>query len=282
MKIGYNEATAMKRSNLEKDLILAEKYGYDYIEIRLDMLDEYLRYQSIDDLVRFFEKSHIKPYAFNAIEEINFCNEARINEIEDRLHRVCSIAQKINNPYIIAVPSFRYNLINSKSQEEILHNSVEILNKMADITEKYGVSVAFEPVGFVGCAVRSIEDAWKIVEKADRKSIGMVIDAFNVYVNDALKDIKALDNVPADKIFVFHINDCKDGIPLTSIELKHRVWPGEGVIPLDQLLHSLYKKQYDKIISIELFNEQYWDMKPEDVFRIGKQNTEQQIIQYYK
>ena len=282
MKIGYNEATAMKRSNLQNDLILAEKYGYDYIEIRLDMLDEYLCNHSIDELVRFFAESRIKPYAFNAIEEINFCTAAHFKEIEDTLNNICSIAQQINNPYIIAVPSFRDKVIDSKIQDEINRDSVEILNKMADITEKYGVNVAFEPVGFAGCAVRSIEDAWKIVEMTDRKSIGLVIDAFNVYVNDALRDIDMFKKVPADKTFVFHINDCQKGVPLESVELKHRVWPGDGTIPINQMLHALYQKKYDKIISIELFNEQYWDMEPEDVFKIGKQKTEQQIIQYYK
>jgi hypothetical protein len=33
MKIGYNEATAMKKSDLFTDLALTEKYNYDYIEI---------------------------------------------------------------------------------------------------------------------------------------------------------------------------------------------------------------------------------------------------------
>lgn len=30
MKIGFNEGTAMKNSNLKIDLELTEKYGYDY------------------------------------------------------------------------------------------------------------------------------------------------------------------------------------------------------------------------------------------------------------
>jgi 2-keto-myo-inositol isomerase len=34
MKLSMNEATALKKSSLEKDLKLCEKYGYDMIEIR--------------------------------------------------------------------------------------------------------------------------------------------------------------------------------------------------------------------------------------------------------
>jgi len=41
MKLGFNEATCMKHSSLQADLELCEKNGYDYIEIRLDMLADY-------------------------------------------------------------------------------------------------------------------------------------------------------------------------------------------------------------------------------------------------
>ena len=40
MKTSYNEACARDCSTLEQDLSLCEKAGFDYIEIRLDMLSE--------------------------------------------------------------------------------------------------------------------------------------------------------------------------------------------------------------------------------------------------
>lgn len=68
MKICFNQATTMKYSNLKKDLMLCEKYGYDLIEIRLDKLKDYLNEFSIESLAHFFNNSKIKPYAFNALE----------------------------------------------------------------------------------------------------------------------------------------------------------------------------------------------------------------------
>ena len=50
LKLGYNEATCKENSSVEKDLILCEKYGYDYIELRLDMLKEYFKTHTIDGL----------------------------------------------------------------------------------------------------------------------------------------------------------------------------------------------------------------------------------------
>lgn len=76
LKLGFNEATCKENSSVEKDLALCEKYGYDYIELRLDMLKDYLKTHTVDDLKAFFAGSHLKPFAFNSIENINFCTPA--------------------------------------------------------------------------------------------------------------------------------------------------------------------------------------------------------------
>lgn len=43
MKTSYNEACARDCSTLEKDLALCEEVGFDYIEIRLDLLRGWLK-----------------------------------------------------------------------------------------------------------------------------------------------------------------------------------------------------------------------------------------------
>ena len=59
MKTGYNEATGLGCSSLETDLALCEKVGFDFIEIRLDMLRRYLEEHSLDDLRQFFAGSRL-------------------------------------------------------------------------------------------------------------------------------------------------------------------------------------------------------------------------------
>ena len=62
LKLGFNEATCKENSSVEKDLELCEKYGYDYIELRLDMLKEYFKTHTIDDLKAFFCKEPFKAF----------------------------------------------------------------------------------------------------------------------------------------------------------------------------------------------------------------------------
>ncbi|MBJ5768384.1 sugar phosphate isomerase/epimerase, partial [Salmonella enterica subsp. enterica serovar London] len=50
MKLGFNEATCMRNSTLAQDVVLAERFGYDYIEIRLDMLQEWLQKHTLSEL----------------------------------------------------------------------------------------------------------------------------------------------------------------------------------------------------------------------------------------
>ena len=48
LKLGFNEATCKENSSVEQDLELCEKYGYEYIELRLDMLKDYLKDHTLE------------------------------------------------------------------------------------------------------------------------------------------------------------------------------------------------------------------------------------------
>lgn len=272
MKLGYNEATAMKKSSLEKDLELCEGYGYDYIEIRLDMLKEYLKTHTIEDLKKFFQTSHLKPYAFNSIENVNFCRE---DEWQERLELFlfgCEVSREINNPYMIIVPTMGEDMI-EKSEAEVFDDSVEVLTKLSDLAKPYGVKLAFEPIGDPRWCVRSLRQCWEIVRTVDRENVGIALDAFNLFLYDKLADIEDIESIPVEKIFVYHIDDCED-LPLGVLDHCHRLFPGEGVIPLKEISSRLKSKGYDEIASLELFRPEYWDMEPEDVIRIGAQKTQ--------
>lgn len=105
LKLGYNEATCKENSTVENDLLLCEKYGYDYIELRLDMLQEYLKTHTVDDLKAFFAKSHIKPFAFNSIENINFCTP------EEKLHLYKNNPLGFSHHFSVYIATFLYIII---------------------------------------------------------------------------------------------------------------------------------------------------------------------------
>lgn len=271
MKLGYNEATCMKSSNLQLDLELCERNHYDFIEIRLDMLGDYLKDHTYQDLRNFFKTSHLKPYAFNSIENINFCTPEEWEERVKLFTFACQSAQEINNPYIIMVPTMGDTMA-QKTEAEVFADSVESLIKFADIAKPYGVKLAFEPIGDPRWCVRSLKQCWDIVKHIDRPDVGIALDAFNLFLNTKLADINDLDLIPLEKIFVYHIDDCED-LPLGILDHCHRLFPGDGVIPLQELTNRLHKKGYEGIASLELFRPEYWAMDPADAIRIGAEKT---------
>ncbi|MDO4546560.1 MAG: sugar phosphate isomerase/epimerase [Clostridia bacterium] len=271
MKLGFNEATCMNNSTLERDLELCEKYGYDYIEIRLDMLADYLKTHTLAELKSFFDGARIKPYAFNSIEDINFASPEKQHEVDELFLFACHAAQSIGNPYIIVVPTMREDM-KDKSEKEVFEDSVKVLKRMAQIAAPYSVRLAFEPIGDPRWCVRSLRQCMEIINAVDLPEVGVALDAFNLYLYDELRDMGDIDAVPLEKLFVYHIDDCEDR-PLRQLDHCHRLIPGEGIIPLDDISNKLKAKGYEQIASVELFRPEYWERDAESVIREAAEKT---------
>ena len=267
LKLGYNEATCKENSDLARDLVLCEKYGYDYIELRLDMLQDYFKTNTIDDLKAFFAKSHLKPFALNSIEDINFCTPEQWEALTELFTFACKTAEAIDNPYIIVVPTMGPEMRN-KTEQEVFDDSVKVLNALADIAEPYGVKLAFEPIGDLRWCCRSQRQALEIINAVDRDSVGLTVDCINFYMHDKCSDLEFLKKIPKEKLFVFHINDCED-LPLGVLDHSDRIMPGEGCIPVQAIADMVKAVGYDGPACLELFRPEYWQMDPEEVIRMG-------------
>ncbi len=271
LKLGFNEATCKENSTVEKDLEFCEKYGYDYIELRLDMLKEYLKTHTLDDLKAFFDKSHLKPFAFNSIENINFCTPEEWDTLVELFTFGCEVAQKIGNPYMIVVPTMTDEIC-TKDEKEVFEDSVKVLNQLADISEKYGVKLSFEPIGDRRWCCNSVRQALEIVEAVDRDSVGLTVDCINVYMHDKCADVEFIKKIPKEKLFVYHINDCED-LPLGILDHCHRIMPGKGTIPVKEVSEAVKAVGYDGPACLELFRPEYWDMDAEEVIKMGAESV---------
>lgn len=273
MKISYNEATAMKRSTLENDLLLCEKVGYDFIEIRLDMLRDYLQTHTINNLESFFYSSRIKPHAFNALFDINFCDDASWDKVVTDFMLACETGEKIGSHYIVVVPTITKEP-NNRSKQEVFEDSVKNLIKLSDIGREYDMKLAFEPVGNPGCCVRTVRQAWDIVKEVNRDNVGLTFDAFNLYLYNKLEHFGDMKLVDLDKIFVVHLDDSDDK-PIEVLDHCDRCFPGYGVINLRNYIGTLKDMNYDGMVSIETFRPEYWEKDPEWVIRKGYETTKQ-------
>lgn len=267
LKLCFNEATCKQNSSVERDLELCGKYGYDYIELRLDMLKEYFKTHTIDDLKAFFAKSRLKPFAFNSIEDINFNTPAQWEKLVELFTFGCEVAQAIGNPYMIVVPTMGPDM-DRKTEQEVFEDSVKVLNQLADIAEPYGVCCSFEPIGDRRWCCNSLRQAWEIVQAVNRDSVGLTVDCINFYMHDKCADLEYIRKIPKEKLFVYHINDCED-LPLRVLDHCHRIMPGKGCIPVAEISKAVMDTGYGGPVCLELFRPEYWNMDAEEVIKMG-------------
>ena len=215
----------------------------------------------------FFAKSHLKPFAFNSIEDINFRTPEQWEKLVELFTFGCEVAQAIGNKYMIVVPTMT-NEYSTKTEKEVFEDSVEVLNKLADIAEPYGVCCSFEPIGDRRWCCNSLRQALEIVQAVNRDSVGLTVDCINFYMHDKCADVDFIRKVPKEKLFVYHINDCED-LPFGVLDHCHRIMPGKGCIPVAEISKAVMDAGYDGPACLELFRPEYWDMDAEEVIKMG-------------
>ena len=65
-----------------------------------------------------------------------------------------------------------------------------------------------------------------------------------------------------------------------ELTLLIRVWPGDGVINLELILATLQEIGYGEMVSIELFNPEYWEWDTERTIRTGLEKTKKAISKF--
>ena len=275
MKICFNQATTMKNSTLETDLSYCEKYHYDLIEIRLDKLHDYLTRHTLGELKAFFDAHHIKPFAFNALEFINFRDKKGFEDIMRGLQFCCEAGHIIGCKRVVIVPTFD---IGNKTITEIREETVRVIHIMADYAEPRGMTLAFEFVGYPNCSVNTFGQAYDIVKAVDHKSVGVVLDCFHFHaMGSRFEHLEAAD---ASKIFILHLDDSED-LPVGAARDNNRLMPGEGAVDLPRILSTLKRLGYDSMVSIELFRPEYWDWPDEENIRVSYDKTCETIKPYF-
>lgn len=274
MKIGYNEACGLGCSTLDEDLRLTEAAGFDIIEIRYDMLRDYLTTHTIGELEEFFATSSVRPGPLNATYIYpEFLSEnddgARRDALLSEFITGCTVAQRIGAPSIVVVPPLQRDPQGGPyvgSVEDTNRECVRILSQLADIAADYGVGISFEPVGFDRSSVRSIAQASQIVAAVNRPNVGFTIDSYNIFLNGGSNDFSAIAEMDGSLIHVAHLMNADD-VPESERSQDKRCFPGPGAVDLDAFLTALKESGFDGIVSVETFRPEYWEKSPEWVVK---------------
>jgi len=118
----------------------------------------------------------------------------------------------------------------------------------------------------------TVAEAAYVACRADHPDACLLLDAFHMYRGGS--GFECLKLLSGAKMHAFHVNDYPDDPPREEINDSHRVYPGDGVCPLSSVLRTLYDTGFRGMLSLELFNRDYWKQDALTVAKTGLAKTQ--------
>jgi sugar phosphate isomerase/epimerase len=127
-----------------------------------------------------------------------------------------------------------------------------------------GVVPALEVWGFAKNLGRLSECVAVAMETGHPKAC-VLADVFHLYKGGS--NYQGMRLLGPDTLPVLHLNDYPSDPPREKIDDSYRLYPGDGVAPLVELLQIWRGTGGQKVLSLELFNRKYWT---EDALAVAK------------
>ncbi len=102
---------------------------------------------------------------------------------------------------------------------------------------------------------------------ANDPGVSILPDVYHLFRGGSNFD--CLKMVNGNLIDVIHINDYPSNVPREQQNDGHRVFPGDGVAPYKQIVNDLANMGGTKVLSLELFNQDYWKQDALTVLKTG-------------
>jgi len=179
----------------------------------------------------------------------------------DEMRRAMDLVAQIGGKRIGAPPSGAYN-----TPDVDLGKVAQRYRKLLDVGREMGVVPQLELWGGSKTLRRLGEVAFVLVESAHPDACPL-LDAFHIYRGGS--DFGGLRLFNGAAMHVFHINDYPAEPPRDKLTDGHRVYPGDGAAPMGEILRNLRASGFRGMLSLELFNRDYWKQDPLAVARTG-------------
>lgn len=152
--------------------------------------------------------------------------------------------------------------------------AAERYRKLLEVGAQAGVVPQLELWGFSKNLSRLGELMYVAVESGHDDAC-VLPDVYHIYKGGS--DFAGLGLIQGTKMHVFHMNDYPADPPRASIGDADRVYPGNGVAPLGQILRTICGNGFEGALSLELFNRDYWKQDALTVAKRGLASMKQAV-----
>jgi sugar phosphate isomerase/epimerase len=179
----------------------------------------------------------------------------------DEARRNMELVAKIGGK-LLAAPPF-----GATEQTDLnLLAAAERYRVLLELGERTGVKPILEVWGF-STTLSRLGEAVLVAIESGHPDACLLLDVYHLYKGGS--GVSGLPLLRSETIALFHVNDYPAGYERAVITDADRVYPGDGVAPLEELVHILRGTHYTGALSLELFNKDYYTQDPRLVARTG-------------
>jgi sugar phosphate isomerase/epimerase len=261
IRYSLNMATIRgQKLGIVKEIEVAAQAGYDGIEPWMVTIEEYVSGGGkLPDLRKRISDSGLRVESAIAFAEWIVDDDARRAKGMEQAKRDMDVVAQIGGKRIAAPPKGATELPKLE-----MTAAAERYRALLEAGEQMEVVPQLELWGFSRNLNRLGECVCVAMETGHRNAC-VLADVYHLYKGGS--EFHGIQLLGANTIQVLHMNDYPKDPPREKVDDSYRVYPGDGVAPLADLLRILLATGGQKVLSLELFNRRYWS---EDALAVSK------------
>ena len=249
---------------------IASQAGYDGIEIWIGGLANYVNDgNSLKEL-----KQRIDDWGLTVENAIGFAkwivddNDVRTQAMEQAWQEMDWLAA-LGCKRIAAPPAGATNYPGLD-----LDKAAERYRALLELGTTMGVMPQLEVWGFAK-NLHKLSQVLYVAAGSGHPEARILPDVYHLFKGGS--DFDGLQLISGSAIEIFHMNDYPAEPVREEMNDGHRVYPGDGIAPIKQVLTYLQQAGGPKVLSLELFNRDYWKEDPLTVAKTGLAKMKAQV-----
>ncbi|MCX6898014.1 MAG: sugar phosphate isomerase/epimerase [Verrucomicrobia bacterium] len=251
-----------QKLGIAEEIEVAAKAGYDGIEPWTGDIAKFAESGgSLKDL-----RKRCQDLGLKVVDAIGFAqwivdDDAQRAKGVEQFKRDMELVAQLGGTRIAAPPAGA-----NRGAKIDLDRVAERYRAVLELGRKTGVVPQLEVWGSSANLSHAAEAAY-VVAKTSHPDACALLDAFHMYKGGVAPAAMKLFGRQA--IHCFHMNDYLADPPRETIKDSNRIWPGDGIAPLKGILANLIGNHCDVMLSLELFNPDYWKLPALDTAKTG-------------
>ncbi|MFK5921965.1 MAG: sugar phosphate isomerase/epimerase family protein [Verrucomicrobiota bacterium] len=257
---------------IEEEIDVAAKAGYDAIEPWFRKINPYIeKGGSLKDLRKRIDDHGLQvPSSIGFAKWIVDDDKVRAAGLEEAKRDMDTIAQ-LGGTRLAAPPVGA-----TKEAGLDLHRAGERYRALLELGDKMGIVPQVEVWGFSKNLYRLCDSA-SVAIAADHPKACVLSDVYHLYKGGSA--FEGLRQLGPQCLQVIHMNDYPD-IPRNKIGDADRVFTGDGIAPLGQVFDIFSAVGAHPVLSLELFNRDYWKMDAYKCAKMGLDKLKASVAKY--